>query len=269
MALNVNGTVVKAVNINKNGVNTVLKKITVNNSTVVWQSGNTVTYKCNGSTYTEFVGYGQSCLSPTTFTPSKSGYTFQGWSISSTSTTVAPSVVMESSPITLYAVWKRNANGSMAVVASPGASFGVRSGRLLIGSFNATGYDTLYFAGSVNREVFSCGMNNNTSGSIDDMLYMKIGNSLYNLALLGSPRAGGQIVINATYNGASATISGNSVNVGGNANGIRFNIAALSGDVSVYVTTQQTEANSDWCGITGGYAYFYENGTLIAGKVVG
>ncbi len=70
--------------------------------------GYKVTYIVNGSTYTELVQNGESCLSPKTFTPSLSDAKFLGWSASSSSTNVLSSKVMNGTPITLYAVWKYN-----------------------------------------------------------------------------------------------------------------------------------------------------------------
>ena len=70
--------------------------------------GYKVTYIVNGSTYTELVQNGESCLSPKTFTPSLSDAKFLGWSASASSTNVLSSKVMNGTPVTLYAVWKYN-----------------------------------------------------------------------------------------------------------------------------------------------------------------
>ena len=72
----------------------------------VWSAGSIVTYICNGVTYTEEVDEGQTVLSPTSFTPSKSGCSFVGWSTSASSTATVSSLVMSGKPITLYAVFK-------------------------------------------------------------------------------------------------------------------------------------------------------------------
>lgn len=75
-----------------------------------YSSGNPVTYYVDaGTIYTEEVEDGATCLSPTTFTPSKSGYTFTGWREDSTaSSSILESKVMGDSPITLYAVFQKN-----------------------------------------------------------------------------------------------------------------------------------------------------------------
>lgn len=76
---------------------------------VLWSAGSTVTYVVDtGTSYTEEVDSGASCLSPTTFTPSKDGWTFVGWREDTTASgSVLSSKVMESDPITLYAVFKQ------------------------------------------------------------------------------------------------------------------------------------------------------------------
>ena len=76
---------------------------------VLWKAGAIVTYVVDTTAaYTEEVDTGASCLAPTTFNPSKSGWTFVGWRKDSTaSSSVETSVVMEGEPITLYAVFKK------------------------------------------------------------------------------------------------------------------------------------------------------------------
>ena len=75
-----------------------------------YSSGNPVTYHVDTSTiYTEEVEDGATCLSPTTFTPSKSGYTFTGWREDNTANSdVLSEKLMGDSPITLYAVFKKD-----------------------------------------------------------------------------------------------------------------------------------------------------------------
>ena len=80
-------------------------------STIYIPTGATVTYMVDsGVSYTEQVENGANCLSPTTFTPSKSGYIFAGWAEDTTASdsAVLTSKVMEESPITLYAVFKKS-----------------------------------------------------------------------------------------------------------------------------------------------------------------
>ena len=93
-----------------NGI--VLKKMTYNgqkvkkwkhNGVLVYSAGNIVTYYVDGVLYQEEVESGNSVLSPTTFTPSKTGYTFVGWSLSEGGA-VLSECVMDSDPITLYAI---------------------------------------------------------------------------------------------------------------------------------------------------------------------
>ena len=92
---------------------TVLKQITYNgqkvkkwnhNGVLVYSAANIVTYYVNGVSYQEEVEYGKSVLNPTSFTPIKSGYTFSGWSLTDGGA-VLSNYVMDTEPITLYAVW--------------------------------------------------------------------------------------------------------------------------------------------------------------------
>ena len=77
--------------------------------TKIYSAGNIVTYRVdNGVTYQEEVDSDASCLNPTTFTPSKSGWTFVGWREDTTaSSDVLSSKIMGDEPITLYAVFRK------------------------------------------------------------------------------------------------------------------------------------------------------------------
>ena len=80
----------------------------------------TVTYYVDTSViYSEDVNKGDSCLSPTSFTPSKSGYVFVGWREDNiASSEILSEKFMGDDPITLYAVFKKtitlsyNGNGA-------------------------------------------------------------------------------------------------------------------------------------------------------------
>lgn len=102
---------------NHNGVT--LKNMTYNgqkvkkwfhNDSRVFSAGNVVTYYVDsGVYYREEVDSDASCLNPTAFTPSKSGWTFVGWREDTTaSNDVLSSKVMGDEPITLYAVFKQD-----------------------------------------------------------------------------------------------------------------------------------------------------------------
>ncbi len=75
----------------------------------VYSAGNIVTYNVDsGVSYSEEVDSDATCLSPTTFTPTKSGYTFVGWKENtSADSSVLSSKIMGDNPITLYAVFKQ------------------------------------------------------------------------------------------------------------------------------------------------------------------
>lgn len=86
----------------------------------VYSAGNIVTYHVDADVvYKEEVDSDASCLSPATFTPTMSGWTFLGWrEDASASGEVLESMVMGDDPIELYAVYKKevtlnyNGNGS-------------------------------------------------------------------------------------------------------------------------------------------------------------
>lgn len=98
----------------------------------VYSAGKMVTYMVDsGVSYQEKVKKGQSCLAPTTFTPSKSGWAFVGWrEDAAASGSVLGSKLMERSPITLYAVFKQvitlSYNGNGATGGSTAAQTGDR-----------------------------------------------------------------------------------------------------------------------------------------------
>lgn len=103
MPVTVNGTTLKQMTFNGAKV-----KKWNHNGTRVFTAGSTVTYWVDTNTsYTEEVDSEASCLSPKTFTPSKSGWTFVGWREDKTaSSNVLSNKVMADSPITLYAVFR-------------------------------------------------------------------------------------------------------------------------------------------------------------------
>lgn len=76
-------------------------------ATRVYSAGNIVTYHLDsGAVYQEEVDEGETCLSPKSFTPAKSGWEFVGWR---SDTTLNPdcytSYIMGDNPVTLYAVF--------------------------------------------------------------------------------------------------------------------------------------------------------------------
>ena len=100
------------------------------NGMEVYSAGKMVTYVVDtGTTYQEKVKKGQSCLAPTTFTPTKSGWTFVGWREDKTASgTVLGSKMMEKNPITLYAVFKQaitcyTYNGSSTRTSTTGTRY--------------------------------------------------------------------------------------------------------------------------------------------------
>ena len=110
MALELEGK--KYVKVEKSGVTYNIINVRVNDLKTgitynVWGSGSSVTYVVDtNKAYSEDVLNGDSVLSPKTFTPTKDGYTFVGWRKDKTaSASVLTSLVMDTDPITLYAVF--------------------------------------------------------------------------------------------------------------------------------------------------------------------
>lgn len=96
----------------------------------VWRAAKAVTYVVDDNVvYREDVVRGNSVLSPTTFTPSKSGYTFVGWREDMAgSSSVLSSKTMGDSEITLYAVFKQTITLSYSGNGSNGGSTASQSG---------------------------------------------------------------------------------------------------------------------------------------------
>lgn len=72
-------------------------------------AGEVTYYVDSGVVYTEEIDIDNSCLTPTTFTPTKSGWTFVGWREDSTaSSSVLSEKISDGNNYTLYAVFKQN-----------------------------------------------------------------------------------------------------------------------------------------------------------------
>lgn len=106
MAINRNGQATKYKFLHNGRM---LKKGFHNSTTLIWSAGSTVTYKVDtGVEYTEEVDSGATCLAPKTFAPTKDDWTFVGWREDSTANgDVLTNKVMDSEPITLYAVFSQ------------------------------------------------------------------------------------------------------------------------------------------------------------------
>lgn len=78
------------------------------NGNLVWSAAHNVNYVVAGVVHTETKNMGADCLTPSTFTPSISGATFQGWSETPGVANILTSKTMGTSDITLYAVYQYN-----------------------------------------------------------------------------------------------------------------------------------------------------------------
>ena len=110
----------------------------------VYSAGNIVTYHVDtGITYQEEVDEGASVLSPTSFTPTKQGWTFIGWrQDTAASGTVLTSLAMGDNPVVLYAVFRQAVtvtyyNGSTAASSTSGYRY-YNSGNIANPSFTLT-----------------------------------------------------------------------------------------------------------------------------------
>lgn len=83
----------------------------IHNGVEIFTGSSTVIYYVDADkVYQEEVDSGESCLSPTSFTPEVEGYTFLGWTEHETLPTadVLTEKTMEGDPITLYAVYTKD-----------------------------------------------------------------------------------------------------------------------------------------------------------------
>lgn len=88
-------------------------------SQIVYKDSIIITYQVEPTEfYYEEISIGENILNPTTFTPSKSGYTFLGWKYDKTADNKVLQNITATEPVTLYALFSRqimlsyNGNGS-------------------------------------------------------------------------------------------------------------------------------------------------------------
>ena len=136
--------------------NTTIKKMNYNGQKVkkwyhdsvrVFTAGNVVTYYVNSSTsYQEEVDSEASCLSPTTFTPELSGYTFVGWREDTVASgEVLSEKIMGDEPISLYAVFKKTFTLSFANNYASGGATNPVSGNQYYNNGNIVIYEGALF----------------------------------------------------------------------------------------------------------------------------
>ena len=96
----------------------------------IYSAGKLVTYHVDANVvYQEKIRKGQSCLTPTTFAPAKSGWTFCGWRTDSTASgDVLSEKVMGREPISLYAVFRQTITLSYNGNGASGGSTASQSG---------------------------------------------------------------------------------------------------------------------------------------------
>lgn len=140
--LNTNGIRVKRVRIRETPSDdfSLLKKMNCN-ETLVYSASQLITYKVDtGTTYTEEIEYGSSALVPTSFTPTKSGYTFVGWRTdNAASSSVLTEKDVDTEEFTLYAVFKRTVTLSFNGNGSTSGSVETKSGTTYYNNGNKLG----------------------------------------------------------------------------------------------------------------------------------
>lgn len=111
----------------------------IHNDVEVYSAGKMVTYYVDTDVvYEEKVKKGQSCISPTTFTPTKSGWTFAGWREDTVASgSVLTEKTMERSPITLYAVFSQTVTATYNGNGSTGGSTSASTGNRYYNNGNA------------------------------------------------------------------------------------------------------------------------------------
>lgn len=115
-----------------------IKKIYVG-AKKVYSSGNIVTYYVDTNTiYQEEVDSEASCLSPTSFTPTKSGWTFVGWRDDTTaSSSVLSSKIMGDNPITLYAIFRKDVTVTYNGNGATSGSVSSQTGYMYINAYDS------------------------------------------------------------------------------------------------------------------------------------
>lgn len=102
----------------------------IHNDVEVYSAGKMVTYYVDTDVvYQEKIKKGHSCLSPATFTPTKSGWTFVGWREDAVASgSVLSEKTMERSPITLYAVFSQTVTATYNGNGNTGGSTSASTG---------------------------------------------------------------------------------------------------------------------------------------------
>lgn len=194
-------------------------KKSYNGATQIYSSGNVTTYIVSGSVFhSQEFEEGQSVLSPSKI-PSKSGYTFLGWSTTA-SGDILSSLTMGDNPITLYAqfvqtaAWNFSYTGGMQSFSIP-----------VSGLYKLTAY------GAKGANCATTSHNNGTGGyggSAVGYKYLTKGQVIY-IGVGGAGVAGSE---SSTFNGGGAG-TGGSMGSGGGATHFAINQNAVLASTSL------------------------------------
>ncbi len=192
----------------------------------VYSAGNIVTYKVDSNvTYTEEVDSDATCLSPTTFTPAKSGWSFVGWREDSAANgTIIGSKVMGDDPITLYAVFRQTVkltiyNNSTAATSQSGYRY----------YNNANVANPTFTVAAASRVGWSFNGWASSNGATAGITYASISNRAFSASATVYARYS-QTVTLTTYNGSASAsaYTGTRYFNSGNYSNPRFTVAAAA-----------------------------------------
>ena len=279
--LTVNGSAVKKMTFKDSSGKEQKVKKWYHNDVKVFSSGNICTYYVDtGDLHTEEIDGEESCLTPKTFTPSKTGYIFVGWREDNTaSSSVLSEKAMGEDPISLYAVFKKSIevtfNGNGATSGSVNtiyASLYYNNGNVLdasivlpVNEFTRTNYIfTKWNLGSPGETV--------TISSDTNVLAQWI-SSAYGFNYTGSmqsfvvPVTGVyQLYVYGAQGGTGRRIDTNAPNSSGGAGGSASGCVTLTAGTILYICVGGLgqSFNSNWSLIDTGY-----NGGGVSGRTDG
>lgn len=236
----------------------------------VYSSGNIVTYQVDSNvSYQEEVEYGASCLTPKTFTPAKSGWTFVGWrSDTALNPDVHKNLAMGDNPITLYAIFQQVItvtyyNGSTTASNTTGKRF-YNNGKIANPSFtlsqaalsgwNVRGWSTGASADSGITYNNGTAFTRDSNVTLYGMYQQTITLTIYNGSATASRQTGTRYycpgsgnIINPAFTVTPAAISGWSFNGWASSSGAAAAIAyssisgrIFSANAAVYARYSQT-----------------------------
>lgn len=213
----------------------------------IYSSGNIVTYNVDsGTVYQEEVDSEASCLSPTTFTPQKSGYTFVGWREDAIADgNVLSSKIMDDEPITLYAVFEQT----------------ITLTYLVSGTSNSNNRKCYYNNGNVINPQFTIS-NPTLSGATFKGWSTSSSSTTVSYTTINNLELSANMVLYAVFRYNDVAVSAKSVDLASTYNGNTY-AAVISGVdgtkyESIYFVCCGRMSCGTWATATNGYIYIGE-----------